>query len=65
MNDPGLFLGRVKVRIEAFEGGADDVIERRVPSPALGPAIVTRPVNPTRTRHEISRFRFMLNGFRS
>ena len=35
-NDPGLFLGRVKVRIEAFEGGADDVVERRVPSPAHG-----------------------------
>ncbi|KAE8023676.1 hypothetical protein FH972_009348 [Carpinus fangiana] len=35
-NNPGLFLGRVKVRIEAFEGGADDVVERRVPSPAHG-----------------------------
>ena len=32
-NDPGLFLGQVKVRIEAFEGSANDVVERRVPSP--------------------------------
>lgn len=35
-NVPGLFLGRVEVGIEAFEGGIDDVVERRVPSPTHG-----------------------------
>jgi hypothetical protein len=33
---PGLFLARVEVGIEAFEGGTDDIVERRVPSPAHG-----------------------------
>jgi hypothetical protein len=33
---PGLFLARAEVGIEAFEGGTDDIVERRIPSPAHG-----------------------------
>jgi hypothetical protein len=36
-----------------------------ISDPKLGPAILTRPVNPTRTRHEISGFGFTVNGFGS